>query len=49
MVKALEASNVEVAKEFMEMIKAQRGFQSSAKSITTANEMLDEVMNLRRT
>jgi flagellar hook protein FlgE len=31
------------------MIKAQRGFQASAKSITSANEMLEEVINLKRT
>jgi flagellar hook protein FlgE len=46
--KSLESSNVDIAKEFVDMIKAQRGFQASAKSITTANEMLDEVINLRR-
>lgn len=46
--KSLEHSNVDIAKEFVEMIKAQRGFQASAKSITTANEMLDEVMNIKR-
>lgn len=48
MSKSLEGSNVDIAKEFVDMIKAQRGFQASAKSITTANEMLDEVINLRR-
>ena len=35
-------------KEFVDMIKVQRGFQASAKSITTANDMLEEVLNLRR-
>jgi len=48
MTKSLEGSNVDLAKEFVDMIKAQRGFQASAKSITTANEMLDEVINLKR-
>ena len=47
MTKSLESSNVDIAKEFVDMIKAQRGFQSSAKSITTANEMLDELMKIR--
>ncbi|MBI4404598.1 MAG: flagellar hook protein FlgE [Deltaproteobacteria bacterium] len=48
MSKSLEASNVDIAHEFVEMIKAQRGFQASAKSITTANEMMDEVINIKR-
>jgi len=49
MTKSLEQSNTDLAKEFVDMIKAQRGFQASAKSITSANEMLEEVINLRRT
>ncbi|MBI1859981.1 MAG: flagellar hook protein FlgE [Deltaproteobacteria bacterium] len=48
MTNSLENSNVDLAKEFVEMIKAQRGFQASAKSITTANEMLDEVIQIKR-
>ncbi len=46
--RALEASNIDLANEFVEMIKAQRGFQASAKSISTANDMLEEIINLRR-
>lgn len=45
---SVELSNVDLAKEFVDMIKAQRGFQASAKGITTANEMLDDVINLKR-
>lgn len=45
--KSLEQSNVDLAKEFVDMIKAQRGFQASAKSINTANDMLDEVIKLQ--
>jgi len=48
MTKSLEGSNVDLAKEFVDMIRAQRGFQASAKSITTANDMLDEVIKLQR-
>lgn len=48
MTKSLEQSNVDLAHEFVEMIRAQRGFQASAKTITTGNEMLDEVINLQR-
>lgn len=47
MTKSLEQSNVDLAKEFVDMIKIQRGFQASAKSITSANEMLEEVLNLK--
>lgn len=47
MTKSLEQSNVDLAHEFVQMIKAQRGFQASAKGVTTANEMLDEVVNLK--
>lgn len=47
MTKSLEQSNVDLAKEFVEMIKAQRGFQASAKGVTTANEMLDEIINIK--
>lgn len=45
---SIEMSNVDLAKEFVDMIKAQRGFQASAKSITSANEMLDEIINIKR-
>lgn len=47
MTNSLENSNVDLAKEFVEMIKSQRGFQASAKSITTANEMLDEIISIK--
>ncbi len=46
--RALEHSNVDLAAEFVEMIRAQRGFQASAKSITSADQMLEEVINLKR-
>ncbi len=45
---ALEASNVDLAKEFTDMIVAQRAFQASARTITTADELLQELVNLRR-
>ncbi len=46
--RSLEHSNVDLAAEFVEMIRAQRGFQASAKSITSADQMLEEVINLNR-
>lgn len=45
---ALEDSNVNVSAEFTDMIVAQRGFQASARVITTADELMDEVIRLRR-
>ncbi len=45
---ALEMSNVDLAKEFTEMITAQRGFQANAKVITTADTILDELIRLKR-
>jgi len=45
--KYLEQSTVDIAKEFVDMIKAQRAFQANAKSITSANEMLEEVINIK--
>ncbi|MEJ2635708.1 MAG: flagellar hook-basal body complex protein [Calditrichia bacterium] len=45
---ALEQSNVDMAEEFTKMIVAQRGFQANARIITTSDEMLSEVTNLKR-
>ncbi|MGD6816162.1 flagellar basal body rod protein FlgG [Metabacillus sp. 113a] len=44
----LEMSNVDLSEEFTEMIVAQRGFQSNTKIITTSDEILQELMNLKR-
>lgn len=45
---ALEGSNVDVAMEFARLITAQRGFQVSARTITTTNEILEDLVNLVR-
>lgn len=45
---ALEMSNVDLAKEFTNMIVAQRGFQANSRIITTSDEMLQELVNLKR-
>jgi flagellar hook protein FlgE len=45
---ALEGSNVDLAREFVTMIAVQRGFQSNSRTITTADEMLTELVNLKR-
>jgi flagellar hook protein FlgE len=46
--KSLEESNVDLAGEFASMITTQRGFQASARIITTSDEMLQELVNLKR-
>lgn len=45
---ALEMSNVDLALEFTEMITTQRGFQANARTITTSDEMLQDLVNLKR-
>lgn len=44
----LEASNVDMAQEFTNMILAQRGFQASSRVITMSDEILQELVNLKR-
>ncbi|MCI0520677.1 MAG: flagellar hook protein FlgE [Chloroflexi bacterium] len=44
----LEGSNVDLAQEFTNMILAQRGFQASSRVITTSDEMLQELVNIKR-
>ncbi len=44
----LEMSNVDLATEFTDMIVAQRGYQASARVITTSDELLQETVNLKR-
>ncbi|MBP3450079.1 MAG: flagellar hook protein FlgE [Spirochaetaceae bacterium] len=45
---ALEMSNVDLTEQFTDMIVTQRGFQASSKTITTADTLLETVMNLKR-
>jgi flagellar hook protein FlgE len=45
---ALEMSNVDLAQEFTSMIVAQRGFQANGKVVSTSDEMLQELMNVKR-
>jgi flagellar hook protein FlgE len=45
---SLEQSNVDLADEFTKMITAQRGYQASARVITTSDEFLQELVNLKR-
>lgn len=44
----LEQSNVDISQEFIRMIAAQRSFQANSKTLTTADQLLAELMQLRR-
>ena len=45
---SLENSNVDLSTEFIKMIAAQRNYQANAKTVTTADSLLAELMNLKR-
>jgi len=45
---SLEQSNVDLAEEFVRMIAAQRGFEANSKTITTADQLLSELIALKR-
>lgn len=46
--KSLERSTVDLASEFVALIQGQRNFQANAKTITTTDELLNEVIQLKR-
>lgn len=46
--KSLERSTVDLAHEFVQLIQGQRNFQANAKTITTTDEMLNEIIQLKR-
>jgi|SRR3954454_11485467 flagellar hook protein FlgE len=45
---AIEMSNVDLSQTFTNMITAQRGFQANSRVISTADEMLQDLVNLKR-
>jgi len=45
---SLEQSNVDIATEFVKMITTQRGFQANSKIITVTDQMLQELINIKR-
>jgi|APCry1669190119_1035276.scaffolds.fasta_scaffold00093_17 flagellar hook protein FlgE len=47
-VKTIESSTTDIASEFINLMQAQRNFQANSKVITTSDEMLQEVMNIKR-
>jgi flagellar hook protein FlgE len=46
--KSIELSNVDLANEFIGLMNNQRNFQANAKTITTADQMLQEILNIKR-
>ena len=44
----LEMSNVDLAQEFTNMIIAQRGFQANSRIITASDEILADLVNMKR-
>lgn len=46
--KTLERSNVELSNEFVNMIEGQRAFQANAKTVTTADEILADMIQMKR-
>jgi flagellar hook protein FlgE len=45
---ALEMSNVDLSNEFSQLIQTQRAFQANARIMTTTDEMLQELVNIKR-
>ncbi|GAA2647788.1 flagellar hook protein FlgE [Paractinoplanes durhamensis] len=45
---ALEMSNVDLAQEFTNLVIAQRGFQANSRVITTSDELLQELVSMKR-
>lgn len=45
---ALEQSNVDIAEQFVDLISHQRAFQANSKTITTADQMLQELMQIKQ-
>lgn len=46
--KSIELSNVDIASEFVNLMNAQRNFSANAKTIQTSDQMLQEVLNIKR-
>jgi flagellar hook protein FlgE len=47
--KTLESSTTDIANEFINLMSAQRNFQANSKVISTSDEMMNEILNLKRT
>ena len=45
---SLEQSNVDLSEEFVKMVETQRAFQASDKTVTTSDEMVQDLINMKR-
>ena len=45
---SLEQSNVDLSQEFVKMIESQRAFQANAKTVSTSDEMISDLINMKR-
>ena len=45
---SLELSNVDLSQQFVDMIQNQRAYQANSRVISTVDQMLQEVVNLKR-
>ena len=45
---SLEMSNVDLSEEFVNLIRAQRGFQANTRVVTTSDQVLEELINMKR-
>jgi len=46
--RSLEQSNVDLSQEFVKMIESQRAFQANARTVTAADEMVTDLVNMKR-
>jgi flagellar hook protein FlgE len=44
----IEMSNVDLSEEFVNLIRAQRGFQANTRVVTTSDQVLEELINMKR-
>ena len=44
----IEMSNVDLSEEFVSLIRAQRGFQANTRVVTTSDQVLEELINMKR-
>jgi flagellar hook protein FlgE len=46
--KSVEASTTDIASEFVNLIQMQRAFQANARTLTSSDELMQEVLNMKR-
>ncbi|RYZ97073.1 MAG: flagellar hook protein FlgE, partial [Proteobacteria bacterium] len=46
--KSVEASTTDIASEFVNLIQMQRAFQANARTLTSSDELMQEILNMKR-